>query len=179
LLLEKPWEVNPADLFTEHLPSKDKIHQLTSLFGCEYRTGRAEGAPLLRPHDVAGQKDGHLLDDNVLPNFNVCEAELHNEKLLPHLYEADYINRTFPRLEAADAQPNIEDWIPGDTEGWESTEEEKESEATRRGHLRLADEKGKSPMFNEDEKGGPRKISGRGLLRLPAAKSELYKGRRQ
>ena len=70
------------------------------------------------------------------------EADLHNEKLLPHLYESDYIRRTFPKLEAADAQPNLEDWIPGDTEGWGSTEEEKESEATRRGHLRLADKKG-------------------------------------
>ena len=28
-------DVNPADLFTKHLPSKDKLHQLTSLFGCE------------------------------------------------------------------------------------------------------------------------------------------------
>ena len=26
-------DVNPADLFTKHLPSKDKLHQLTSLFG--------------------------------------------------------------------------------------------------------------------------------------------------
>ena len=32
-------DVNPADLFTKHLPSKDKIHQLVKLFGCEYRSG--------------------------------------------------------------------------------------------------------------------------------------------
>ena len=32
-------DVNPADLFTKHLPSKDKIHQLVGLFGCEYRSG--------------------------------------------------------------------------------------------------------------------------------------------
>ena len=108
------------------------------------------------------------------------EAELHDEKSLPHLYEAEYIKRAFPRLEAADAQPNLEDWIPGDTEGWGSTEEEKESEATRRGHLRLAyGEKGTLKMFDEVHKGGPRKISGRGLLRLSADQSELYKGRRQ
>ena len=107
------------------------------------------------------------------------EAELHDEKSLPHMYEAEYIKRAFPRLEAADAQPNLEDWIPGDTEGWGSTEEEKESEATRRGHLRLAGEKGTLKMFGESEKGGPRKISGRGLLRVSADQSELYKGRRQ
>ena len=28
-------EVNPADLFTKHLPSKDNLHHLTALFGCE------------------------------------------------------------------------------------------------------------------------------------------------
>ena len=32
-------EVNPADLFSKHLPSREKIHQLTALFGCEYREG--------------------------------------------------------------------------------------------------------------------------------------------
>ena len=30
-------EVNPADLFTKHVPSQENIHQLTALFGCEYR----------------------------------------------------------------------------------------------------------------------------------------------
>ena len=29
-------DVNPADIFTKHLPSKDKVHQLVKLFGCEY-----------------------------------------------------------------------------------------------------------------------------------------------
>ena len=33
-------EENPADLFTKFLPSRDKIHQLVRLFGCEYRDGR-------------------------------------------------------------------------------------------------------------------------------------------
>ena len=32
-------EVNPADLFTKHLLSREKIHQLVSLFGCQYREG--------------------------------------------------------------------------------------------------------------------------------------------
>ena len=100
-------DVHPADLFAKHLPSKDKIHQLTFLFGRECRSGRAACAPFLRLHDVGGQKDGHLPDDNVLPNFNVYEADLHNEKRLPHQYEPDYIRRAIPRLEAAASQPNL------------------------------------------------------------------------
>ena len=46
--VKKVWgEVNPADLFTKHLPSREKVHQLLGLFGCEYRSGRAAAAPLL------------------------------------------------------------------------------------------------------------------------------------
>ena len=39
---------NPADLFTKHLPSKGKVHQLIDLFGCRYAAGRAASAPRLR-----------------------------------------------------------------------------------------------------------------------------------
>ena len=38
-------EENPADLFTKHLPSRDKVHSLVRLFGCKYRDGRAASAP--------------------------------------------------------------------------------------------------------------------------------------
>ena len=112
-------EVNPADLFTKHLPSKDKIHQLTSLFGCEYRTGRAEGAPLLRTHSSDGQKVGHLPVARLLPHFNVDfdKIEPHDESVLPHLHEFEYARKMFPMIEAAEPQPNLDDWIPGDTEG--------------------------------------------------------------
>ena len=67
-------DVNPADLFTKHLLSKDKIHQLTSFFEYEYRDGRAKGAPLPRPHVADGQPGGPLPDDSVLPNFTIAET---------------------------------------------------------------------------------------------------------
>ena len=41
-------EFNPADLYTKHLESKAKIEQLVSLFGVDFRGGRAEAAPQLR-----------------------------------------------------------------------------------------------------------------------------------
>ena len=47
ITLKKVWgEVNPDDLFTKHLPSREKVHQLLGLFGCECRSGRAAAAPL-------------------------------------------------------------------------------------------------------------------------------------
>ena len=104
-------EVNPADIFTKHLPSKDKVHQLLALFGCEYRTGRAASAPLLRPDGSDGRQGGQPTGDDPLPTFSL-EGELHDESMLPHLYSEDEIERMFPQIRAAPVQPNAEDWIP-------------------------------------------------------------------
>ena len=40
-------EVNPADLFTKHLPSREKLEQLIWLFGCACVEGRAAVARML------------------------------------------------------------------------------------------------------------------------------------
>ena len=79
-------EENPADLFTKHSPSKDKVHQLVRLFGCEYRDGRAASAPLLRPMDVAA----------VVNNVEILS-------FLPHLQSPEYIAKFYPRMEAPEA----------------------------------------------------------------------------
>ena len=41
-------EANPADLFTKHSLSRDRLMNLTALFDCEFRGGRAESAPQTR-----------------------------------------------------------------------------------------------------------------------------------
>ena len=69
-------EVNPADLFTKHLPRNDKVRQLLGLFECECRTGRAVSAPLLKPHGTDGRDGGHSAEGDPLPTLNL-EAELH------------------------------------------------------------------------------------------------------
>ena len=78
-------EENPADLFTKHLPSKEKVHSLVRLFGCDYRSGRAAAAPLLRPMD--GSKSVNSIDSNLV---------------LPHLHSPEDIERLFPVIEAPD-----------------------------------------------------------------------------
>ena len=110
-------EVNPADLFTKHLPSREKVHQLLGLFGCEYRTGRAESAPLLRPHGSDSHKDDHMADADPLPTFTVdLEGELHDVSRLPHMHTPEEIEKLFPTITAAPLQQNTEDWIPGTEE---------------------------------------------------------------
>ena len=74
---------NPADLFTKHLPSKDKVHSLVRLFGCEYRDGRSAAAPLLRP-----------LEKQPVTSISASTQ-------LPHLCPPEEIDKHFPLFEAA------------------------------------------------------------------------------
>jgi len=131
-------EVNPADLFTKHLPSKEKIHQLTALFGCEYREGRAATAPLLRPAER--QQDGHLPEVEPLPNFVMSETQPHDPSVLPHMHCEGDIEKLFPKIEAAPEVANTHDWIP---EANVDAEAEREFQVRgvmreERGHVRAA-----------------------------------------
>ena len=50
-------DMNPADLFTKHLPGEDKIKSLVKLLSCEFRGGRAATAPKLRSPDAAATQE--------------------------------------------------------------------------------------------------------------------------
>ena len=109
-------DVNPSDLFTKHLQSKDEIHQLVRLFGCECRTGRSSVAPLPRPLEAGGRKGGqrstaHLLAF-VTEHGEVDEQRAHDPNILPHMHTAHQIEQLFPLLEAAPPVENVEDWEP-------------------------------------------------------------------
>ena len=106
-------EVNPADLFTKHLPSREKVHQLLGLFGCEYREGRSAAAPLLRPMDVDGRQGDHSTGDDPLPTFVAeIEAGMHDISRLPHMHSELEIEKLFPTITAADEPENLDDWLP-------------------------------------------------------------------
>jgi hypothetical protein len=47
-LLKVDGEVNPADLFTKHLGTKNKLDQVVGLFSCRFLDGRAISAPTLK-----------------------------------------------------------------------------------------------------------------------------------
>ena len=55
-------EVNPADLFTKFISSRDRVDALVRLFNCEYRDGRADSAPALRAQCVVQECDVDRLD---------------------------------------------------------------------------------------------------------------------
>lgn len=106
-------DVNPADLFTKHLPSREKVYQLLGPFGCAYLEGRSAAAPLLGPLDINGRQGGHLADDDPLPTFvSTLEARVHDEGRLPHMHSPDEILELFPTIEATPETPHVNDHDP-------------------------------------------------------------------
>ena len=115
-------DVNPADLFTKHLSSRERVHLLVGLFGCVYRDGRAATAPLLRsnyedgnlcaPHGDDGIVDG---DDEALlfEEHHAQDALRHDIGRLPHDHSPEEMAKFFPLLRAAPLGENVEDWSPG------------------------------------------------------------------
>ena len=120
-------EVNPADLFTKHLPSRDRVHRLLALFNCRYADGRPESAPQLRRIDgdptpaltaeasgitveVDGMRYPGVWADGVL----AAEAYTHDGNVLPHLY-GDDLAKMLPRAQVAespgDQDPDQNDWF--------------------------------------------------------------------
>jgi hypothetical protein len=122
-------EENPADLFTKHLTSRDRIGCLLDLFGCRYREGRAAAAPVLR--SGVGTSKGELLElaeastgtmpwhGKVFPrcsdgDSDTPEALPAREGVLPHLHD-DHDDR-FPKAVACCA---LDDCDPPGEEGFE------------------------------------------------------------
>ena len=96
----------------------------------------------MRPHSRDGQNVGHLPVEGLLPHSNVDfdKIEPHDKSVLPHLHDYDYALKMFPTIEAAEPQPNLDDWAPGDTEGFEMFDEVARSQKPmkKRGVLRVA-----------------------------------------
>ena len=114
------------------------------MFGCDCREGRAASAPLLRPHGVDGQKDGHLSDDDPPPSFTLADAQIHDLSVLPDMHSECDIEKMFPKIEAAPETANSRDLIPDD-------EDPAVGPARARGVLR--DEYRNTTAERESEKG--------------------------
>ncbi len=100
-------EVNPADLFTKHSLTREKLIGLTKLFDCEYRGGRAESAPKLR--------DSHGTKDTLRELWTVREAkddvtEIPAEPIMPHrVFDQRLLDRLYPPLEIDEDDEHMEE----------------------------------------------------------------------
>ena len=115
-------EKNPADLFTKHLESAQKLKDLVNMFNCSFVEGRPASAPALKraPKDTSSSTrepsgtlgcpttETQLLREGVLPHLQAtAEMEEHFPAAVPqeeHYGEEDHT----PEAELADPVPLLE-----------------------------------------------------------------------
>jgi hypothetical protein len=113
-------EDNPADVFTKHLPSREKVDQLVRLLGCRFDSGRPDASPEMRRERLTQQTlgqamgetartttatttcrrafDGEYDEDVDYVMQCIGEAGTAREGVLPHLHSHDEIERLFPGM---------------------------------------------------------------------------------
>ena len=98
---------NPADLFTKHLASRDRLRHLMDLFACDYRDGRSKAAPMLRRTERMGVE---MRDEAEL-------GQIRAQERLPHYLSEDRLDMDYPKvyapadLETTEFEMNGEDVI--------------------------------------------------------------------
>ena len=98
-------EENPADLFTKHSLSKERLDKLVGLFDCQFREGRAKSAPALR----TGTGSKQIVADADRTTATTGEAVLGMEgpsrcgPCMPHIdLESKKLDIRYPSLEAVE-----------------------------------------------------------------------------
>ena len=113
-LLKVRGEVNPADLSTKHLSSRERVEALIKLFGCEYKQGRAETAPQLRRQNQDPVQAAYFHEE-AKKSYTRDEEEaldkipMHDPAVLPHEYALKDIEAMFPKAHAPDEEIETED----------------------------------------------------------------------
>ena len=88
-------EVNPADLFTKHSLSRDRLLALVKLFRCDFRGGRAEAAPDLR---------GESSSKATMANTMSMLEQSGTMPIMPHLdFDAHELDILYPKITAPPA----------------------------------------------------------------------------
>ena len=96
-LRKVPGEANPADLFTKHSLSRERLQSLVKLFDCWFRDGRAKGAPQMRTgksekSTISAADMAAAVDDELPP------------LIMPHLeYSQSSLDILYPSLSVAEA----------------------------------------------------------------------------
>ena len=93
-------EVNPADLFTKHSLTRERLMGLAKLFELEFRGGRAASAPKTRV--TAGLR-------TTLAQEMSAVGEQHDAPIMPHrLYGAVELDQKYPSIQAVDVEEEDE-----------------------------------------------------------------------
>jgi hypothetical protein len=108
---------NPADLFTKHMITREKLSGLVHALGCRYRSGRAESAPQTRAA-TTGKVTISEAEVNSCAAVAGSEAAANELYALPHLcHSNEELNRLHPTMLAPEAlynDDNTDEWSSWD-----------------------------------------------------------------
>jgi len=112
-LKKVPGESNPADIFTKHSLTRDKMMQLVKLFDCRFADGRATSAPALRKGTSTKTTMASFAKDiNVVQPAEPESSEpiVEFTPVIPHTQmERQQLDSEYPSLEAP---PEVDNQVP-------------------------------------------------------------------
>ena len=85
-------EVNPADIFTKHALTRERLAKLVNLFDCVYMTGRAASAPQTR---TTANERVTMAEANAA-NYDELDPVMPRKLATPDRLDADYPPITVP-----------------------------------------------------------------------------------
>ncbi len=103
-------EQNPADLFTKHSLTRERLAKLTRLFDCEYKGGRAASAPQTRSAqgNTVTMSEAMVLEDGSIAQENY-------EPVMPHrTMTREQLDCAYPSLQAPEELDNEDERVQGE-----------------------------------------------------------------
>ncbi len=105
-------EVNPADVFTKHSLTRERLMSLVRLFDAEYRGGRAPNAAQTRKAPIGRKTIAEA--DIEKEAINEIHDDGQRDPVMPHrIYSKDQLNELYPAFTVPDA-PDADDPLAGE-----------------------------------------------------------------
>ena len=98
-------EVNPADLFTKHSLTRERLIDLSKLYELEFRGGRATSAPATRKSTGTRptMAEVHSMTETASRDDATHDAT-HDRPIMPHrIFSQDELDARYPSIEAVEA----------------------------------------------------------------------------
>ena len=141
-------EVNPADLFTKHSLTRERLIDLSKLYELEFRGGRAASAPTTRKtagtRSTMAEVHAMTTDTTQTQHHNTTRDHDGNTTedtpIMPHrMFSEEDLNRIYPSIEAVDAVDGEDEPADALLEQGERVAKEIMEQANSIGRKRIAD----------------------------------------
>ena len=131
-------EKNPADIFTKHLPSREKLSSLVKIFGCVYASGRSDAAPSTRQTESSR---------TTMAEHSAINRVDHNDGIeIPHLKGEVYVKEHYETIKPTTTEVIDQDPVADESLLARGTQIAREimEDARRRGYRRISPGQGRN-----------------------------------